>query len=85
MIGIALGNSEYEAALFKRTYGISFPVFADIDNRYQDALRGRIRTPSYFSLSPDGKRNSVIDVQSGMFVLRTPAAFLARTLKRAGF
>ena len=85
MIGIAVGNSEYEAALFKRKYNIPFPVFADTDNRYRDALGARLGKPSYFALRLAGEQKRVIDVQSGMFVPGTPAAFLGRALQRAGF
>jgi len=85
MIGIGLGNSEYEVALFKRKHKTPFSVFADADNRYRDALGARVSKPSYYVLRLEGKRSSVIEVQSGMFVERMPAAFLARTLERAGF
>ncbi|MBT3377782.1 MAG: redoxin domain-containing protein [Lentisphaerae bacterium] len=85
MIGIALGNSDYEVALFKSKHNTPFPVFADNDGRYHRALGARIGRPSFYALRLDGERNTILETQSGLFTERSPGAFLERALGRAGF
>lgn len=49
MIGIGVGNSRYEVAIFKEKYSPPFPLFDDRDSAVLNAVSG-IYTPHYFGL-----------------------------------
>lgn len=64
MIGIGVGNSEYEVGIFKKKYGIPFPLFPDGEYAALDLLDIR-QTPTYVVVKIAGGKTTVAYTQIG--------------------
>lgn len=81
LIGIGIGNSEYEVGLFRRKFGLAFPAFSDGDYRLHTLLR-RPDTP-FFILGRvlEGGRIRVLFTRLGP--LGEPGEFLELIRRKA--
>mgnify|MGYP006297451893 CR=1 FL=1 len=83
LIGISLGDSEYEASVFEEKFDVPFPVFPDPDKAVHRSL-GRVGRPSFYAVMPK-KNLNIVGVQSGLF--ENDAAidtFIERSLRKSG-
>jgi peroxiredoxin len=65
LIGIGIGNSDFEVGLFKKKYAVPFPLFSDGDYAIQDKVQIKY-TPHYVAVRLDGKgRARVVYSQPG--------------------
>jgi thiol-disulfide isomerase/thioredoxin len=82
IIGIGVGNSNFEVDFYRRSYSVQFPLFADKDFEIYEKV-GKVRTPCFFILKRDARgRFRVAFVHSGGF--KTPEAFLKEIIRRSG-
>lgn len=81
LIGVGIGNSDFEVQVFKEKYGMTFPLFSDPDFTLNKEI-GEVGTPFFYVLRYDGREIRVADTQLG----RVPSAesFLDRALGAAG-
>lgn len=82
IIGIALGNSEFEANVFKDKYKLEFPVIADPDSSGREHL-GRVATPTFYGLGFRSGQITVLKKNSGKFI-DDPLDFLEAAMEKAG-
>lgn len=82
LVGLGVGNTAYEVALFRETYGVPFPLFPDSERRAAGQLQVR-RTPSFvaFALDDDG---SVRQFHHSAGPLGDVEAFLQRMVTASG-
>jgi len=82
LIGIGVGNSQYEVEVFKKKYQVSFPLFADGDYVVHKRV-GEVRTPYFIGVKihPDGA-HQVFYSKLGAF--EGVDAFLATIVKLSG-
>ncbi len=74
LIGVGVGNSDYEVSLFRDKYAIPFPLFSDKDFTLVQEL-GLQFTPHFVAVSIDGKgKANVLYSQPGS--IGDPKAFL---------
>ena len=84
MLCIVLGNSAFEADLYRQKYAIPFPVLPDPDSQFRAAL-GKVGTPSFFAVRIGTDALQVVSKQAGMFETdQERRAFLSKSLEAAG-
>ena len=74
LLGIGVGNSRFEVDYFRKTYNISFPLFADGEFAVHKAL-GEVRTPYYIVLAREADKSWRV-VLSRPGGIESPEAFL---------
>lgn len=82
LIGIGAGNSPYEVAVYKKTYTVPFPLFADKDFAIHKVL-GEVRTPYFIvvKINEDGTHR-IAHSQLGGYPGAEP--FLELVIKASG-
>ena len=82
MIGIGVGNTPLEVEVFRKTYGVPFPLFPDEDYSIHKAI-GEVRTPYFISVKINADKSlSVFHTKDGGF--KDPAQFLKQLVSAAG-
>jgi len=82
LVGIGVGNSDYEVGIFKKKYKVPFPLFSDGHFKIHK-LMGEVRTPYFIGvkINPDGS-HQVFYSRLGAF--EEVDQFLDQMVKRSG-
>lgn len=82
IIGLGVGNSDLEVDVFRKKYGVSFPLFSDADFTVHKAV-GQVGTPYFYVLRrTDGGPFAVLE--SNLGCMASPEAFLDSILRALG-
>jgi peroxiredoxin len=82
IIGIGVGNSQFETGVFKKKYTIAFPLIPDEDFKLHKIF-GEVRTPYFIAVKLDGTKPPQI-IYSKLGALENNDIFLAQIIKSAG-
>ena len=80
MVGLAAGNSPFEAGVYRDKFKVDFPIFHDQDFSAYKAV-GQVGTPYYYVLKREGDGFVVVDGQLGC--VASAEAFLDTVLEKA--
>jgi thiol-disulfide isomerase/thioredoxin len=81
IIGIGARNTPYEVRIFRKNYGIRFPLLPDEKFLTQKVSKKQIRTPTFIVLKKQGKSGlAVVDVKIGKF--KSAEEFLKRISRK---
>lgn len=81
IIGIGARNTPYEVRIFRKKYGIRFPLLPDEKFVTQKASKKQIRTPTFIVVKKQGKSGlTVVDVNIGKF--KSAEEFLKRISRK---
>jgi len=80
LIGVGIGNSDFEVKVFREKYAVVFPLFSDPDFKVNKEI-GEVGTPFFYVLNvnPDKKEIRVVDTLLGR--MDSAGAFLDRAMK----
>ena len=82
LIGIGAGNSVYEVEIYKKTFGVLFPLFPDRDFDIHNSL-GEVRTPYFFGVKMEKDRpHRVVYSEEASF--KEPNSFLQSIIEVSG-
>lgn len=82
LIGVGIGNSDFEVQVFKEKYGVTFPLFSDQDFKVNKEI-GEVGTPFFYVLNFDGAQKPIRIVDTMLGRVGSAEAFLDRALKAA--
>ena len=80
LIGVGIGNSDFEVKVFKEKYAVVFPLFSDPDFKVNKEI-GEVGTPFFYvlNMNPGTKEIRVVDTLLGR--MDSAGAFLDRAMK----
>ncbi len=82
ILGIGVGNSQFETNTFKKKYNIAFPLIPDADFKLHKMI-GEVRTPYFIAVKLDGAKSPQV-IYSRLGALENNEVFLEQIVKSAG-
>lgn len=83
LIGVGIGNSDFEVGVFLKKYAVNFPLFSDPDFTVNKDI-GEVGTPFFYVLNADAENKEIRVVDTLLGRMESAEAFLDQALKAAG-
>ena len=83
LIGVGIGNSDFEVQVFQQKYAVTFPLFSDPDFKVNKDI-GEVGTPFFYVLNLDPSTGAFLVVDTLLGRMTSADAFLDHALKAAG-
>jgi len=80
LIGVGIGNSDFEVQVFQKKYAVTFPLFSDPEFKTNKEI-GEVGTPFFYvlNISPETKEIRVVNTMLGR--MKSAEAFLEQAMK----
>jgi peroxiredoxin len=79
LIGVGIGNSDFEVEVFRDKYGVTFPLFSDPDFQANKEI-GEVGTPFFYVLSMDRNTKQIRVVDTMLGRMDSAGAYLEQVL-----
>jgi peroxiredoxin len=83
LIGVGIGNSDFEVQVFRDKYATTFPLFSDPDFTVNKEI-GEVGTPFFYVLSMSPKKKEIRVMRTLLGRMESAETFLEQALKARG-
>lgn len=83
LIGVGIGNSEFEVDVFRKKFAVTFPLFSDPDFTINKCL-GEVGTPFFYVLEIDRASGAIRVADAMLGRMESVESYLERALKASG-
>jgi peroxiredoxin len=80
LIGVGIGNSDFEVQVFRDKYATTFPLFSDPDFRINKEL-GEVGTPFFYVLAMDPEKKEIRVVRTLLGRMESAESFFDQAMK----
>lgn len=80
LIGVGIGNSDFEVQVFRDKYATTFPLFSDPDFRVNKEI-GEVGTPFFYVLSMNPEKKVIRVTNTMLGRMKSAEAFFEHVLK----
>ena len=80
LIGVGIGNSDFEVQVFRDKYATTFPLFSDPDFRVNKEL-GEVGTPFFYVLAMDPEKKEIRVVRTLLGRMESAESFFDQAMK----
>jgi peroxiredoxin len=80
LIGVGIGNSDFEVQVFRDKYAITFPLFSDPDFKVNKEI-GEVGTPFFYVLSMNPEKKEILVVKTLLGRMESAESFFDQAMK----
>lgn len=80
LIGVGIGNSDFEVQVFQKKYAVTFPLFSDPEFKTNKEI-GEVGTPFFYVLNTNPGKKEIRVVNTMLGRMKSTEAFLEQAMK----
>ncbi len=80
LIGVGIGNSDFEVQVFQKKYSVTFPLFSDPEFKTNKEI-GEVGTPFFYVLNMNPEKKEILVVNTMLGRMKSAEAFLEQAMK----
>ena len=80
LIGVGIGNSDFEVQVFQKKYSVTFPLFSDPEFKTNKEI-GEVGTPFFYVLNRNPEKKEIRVVNTMLGRMKSAEAFLEQAMK----
>ena len=80
LIGVGIGNSDFEVQVFQKKYSVTFPLFSDPEFKTNKEI-GEVGTPFFYVLNRNPEKKEIRVVNTMLGRMKSAEAFLEQAIR----